>query len=51
VDLALEMGDLASDAEIVRRTRSRIPVLDLLDQILGDNAEAVGGPRLEYRFR
>jgi len=51
VDLALEMGGLAPDAEIVRRTRSRIPVFDLLDQLLGDNAEAMWGPRLEYRIR
>jgi len=51
IDLAMEMGDLSPDAEIVRRPRTRLPVLDLLDQILGDNAQALWGPRLEYRFR
>jgi len=51
INLAARMGGLPEEPPVARKTRPKIPILDVLDQFLGDNARAASGPRLEYRWR
>ena len=51
VTMAAGMAGIAAETPVIRKTRPRIPWLDLLDDVLGDQARAAWGPRLEYRLR
>ena len=51
LDIAAALAGLPPDAPVVRKERRRLPLLDLLDDLLRDNAEVLLAPRLEYRLR
>lgn len=51
INAAAELGGLREDPAVVRKAKPRLPLLDLLDTLLGEGARATWGPRLEYRFR
>ncbi len=51
VGMAARMAGLSGEPQVVRKTRPRIPILDVLDQFLGDHARSASSPRLEYRWR
>ena len=49
--MAASMGGVAPEAPVVRRARARIPILDLIDRFLHEEARTTWGPHLEYRLR
>jgi protease-4 len=51
VGIAAALGGLPAEPPVVRKSRPRIPFLELLDQLFRDNAQTSWGPRLEYRLR
>lgn len=51
INVAAELGGLQEDPSVVRKAKPRIPLIDLLDTLLGSGARATWGPRLEYRLR
>jgi len=51
VDLAARAAGMEPDPPVVRIRRPRIPILELLDQLVRDNARVAWGPRPEYRLR
>lgn len=51
VNLAADLAGLDREPKVVRKARPRIPLLDILDQLVGDGAQISYGPRLEYRLR
>lgn len=51
VDLAARTAGMEPDPPVVRMRRPRIPILELLDQLVRDNARVAWGPRPEYRLR
>jgi protease-4 len=51
VTMAAGMAGIAPETPVVRKTRPRFPLLDFLDNFLGEQARSTWGPRLEYRLR
>jgi protease-4 len=51
VNMAARMAGLPEEPPVVRKTRPKIPILDVIEQFLGDNARSASAPRLEYRWR
>jgi len=51
VTLAAGMAGIAPETPVVRKTRPRFPLLDFLDNFLGEQARTTWGPHLEYRLR
>ena len=51
VAIAATMGGVAPETPVVHRARPRIPLLDLIDHLLHEQARATWGPHLEYRLR
>jgi protease-4 len=51
VRMAAAMAGVTGRPTLVRKSRPRIPILAILDDLLREGAKAAWGPRLEYRLR
>jgi protease IV len=51
IAMAASMGGVPPEPPEVRRVRARIPLLDLIDRLLHEEARSTWGPHLEYRLR
>ena len=50
-NMAADLAGLAPEPTLVRKSRTRIPLLEILDQMFREGARATWGPRVEYRLR
>ncbi len=50
-EMAAEMAGLPPETGLVRKSRPRFPLFDLMERLLSEGAHAAWGPRLEYRLR